>query len=329
MIDEIEATLSGYFFPTDQYKHNFDDAKFLEFRKRQLLVSEKVKKILPNKKYDIVTRFGVNPNIAWSPWIGIQSLDENFDSSSKRGIYITLLWKVDGSGICLSLQTGTDESNQREIKEIVLHIRNRLGSDFGFSHEINLNNYPKAKRPKNYELANIIGREYTADDLNSLGKDLLQMEQIYQSIIYKNERRVKAESITDSEETNYQKPPKYRKSSSSKQVARDPKIKDEAIEAANHLCEVNPSHTTFNIDGVQFMEGHHLIPFEEQGKFEKVSLDFQENIISLCPNCHSEIHYADASRRIELALSFFEVRKDKLSKFINIDAEQICAMYAD
>ena len=39
------------------------------------------------------------------------------------------------------------------------------------------------------------------------------------------------------------------------------------------------------------MEGHHLVPLEYQDLFNE-SLYFVDNIVSLCPTCHREIHYA-------------------------------------
>jgi 5-methylcytosine-specific restriction protein A len=317
------------FFPTDQYSHNFENPKFLEFNRRQKLISKELSKILPPNKYDIVTRYGVRPNIAWTPWIGIQSLDENFDASSKRGVYMTILWKVDGSGISLSLQTGTDESNQKEIRWMVENVRKEFSRDHIFSSKIDLKNYPSAKRPKNYEIGNIIGKDYDSTNLQSISDDILIMERIYDSIINQTKQKDKLAKVIESEESNYQKPPKFRKTTITNQLARDPKIKDAALAKANHKCELDSSHETFIVDGVQFMEGHHLVPLEEQRKFPAVSLDFQDNIVSLCPNCHSEIHFAESNRRIELVSKLFKARQHLISNFIEISNEQICTMYSN
>ena len=42
------------------------------------------------------------------------------------------------------------------------------------------------------------------------------------------------------------------------------------------------------------------------------SIDMEENVVSLCSNCHNEIHYGADSERIIKKL--FEERKDALSK---------------
>lgn len=46
-----------------------------------------------------------------------------------------------------------------------------------------------------------------------------------------------------------------------------------------------------------YTEPHHLIPLVRQDQFD-VSLNVKENIISLCSNCHNEIHYGKDSDRL-------------------------------
>lgn len=65
-----------------------------------------------------------------------------------------------------------------------------------------------------------------------------------------------------------------------------------ALDKAAHKCEIDGTHATFTrrIDGMPYTEPHHLIPMAMQDRFD-VSLDIPENIVSLCSNCHNEIHY--------------------------------------
>lgn len=83
-----------------------------------------------------------------------------------------------------------------------------------------------------------------------------------------------------------------------------------AIFNANFKCENNLDHKTFqsSIRPGQFVEAHHLIPMEFQGEF-KNSIDIPENIISLCPNCHSEFHYSKNENKAILIKKFFQKRK--------------------
>ena len=74
-----------------------------------------------------------------------------------------------------------------------------------------------------------------------------------------------------------------------------------ALKNANHKCEIDSSHSTFErrVDALPYMEPHHLIPMAAQGDFD-VSIDVPDNIVSLCSSCHNEIHYGkNAAKLIE------------------------------
>ena len=73
---------------------------------------------------------------------------------------------------------------------------------------------------------------------------------------------------------------------------RDRKKLVNALVHAGFVCELNPEHPTFKrkSSGKPYTEPHHLVPMSAQEHF-KVSLDVEENIVSLCSNCHNHIHY--------------------------------------
>lgn len=108
---------------------------------------------------------------------------------------------------------------------------------------------------------------------------------------------------------------------------RDPKMAAIALRNAGHKCENNSQHECFIRRSINmpYTEVHHLIPLAYHYKFEK-SLDIPENIISLCSNCHNEIHYGrDADVLIK---KLFEERKDKLHQAgIDIEIEDLLEMY--
>lgn len=83
-----------------------------------------------------------------------------------------------------------------------------------------------------------------------------------------------------------------------------------AKQNSNWTCELDESHTTFisAIDGNNFVEAHHLIPMSAQDNYSN-SLDFADNIITLCPNCHRLIHHADISTRNDAIDKLFDKRK--------------------
>ena len=70
-----------------------------------------------------------------------------------------------------------------------------------------------------------------------------------------------------------------------------------------------------------------MIPMAFQDQFD-VSLDVEENIVSLCSNCHNEIHYGrDANTLIEI---LYSERKAVLEKAgIVISMSDLLAMYGN
>ena len=87
------------------------------------------------------------------------------------------------------------------------------------------------------------------------------------------------------------------------------------------------SHPTFirKKSDKKYTEPHHLIPMAFSDEFD-VSLDVEENIVSLCSNCHNQIHYGkDAD---VLLRKLYEERKDALASVgIKITLERLLEMY--
>ena len=108
---------------------------------------------------------------------------------------------------------------------------------------------------------------------------------------------------------------------------RDPKMAAYALANANYSCENNPSHECFvrRKDDTPYTEVHHLIPLCFQDEFDN-SLDVPENIVSLCSNCHNEIHYGKHADKIIAKL--YSERKDKLEAAgIFITLEELLSKY--
>jgi uncharacterized membrane protein YkoI len=108
---------------------------------------------------------------------------------------------------------------------------------------------------------------------------------------------------------------------------RDKQTAINALSRAFFKCEIDVNHPTFkrkkiNID---YTEPHHLIPMSYLDKFE-VSLDVEANIVSLCSNCHNQLHYG---RDIEPMLKkLYEERKELLEfAGIEIDYKDLLEMY--
>lgn len=100
-----------------------------------------------------------------------------------------------------------------------------------------------------------------------------------------------------------------------------------ALGIANFSCEIDNNHKTFNRkkDGLPYTEPHHLIPMEYQNKFE-YSIDIEENIVSLCSNCHNEIHYGENVKNLIEKL-YYERKNLLEKKNIYISLETLLSFY--
>lgn len=109
----------------------------------------------------------------------------------------------------------------------------------------------------------------------------------------------------------------------------NPRIAKTALMLADFYCEINKhEHNTFiSKNGRQFMEAHHLIPMHAQKDF-KINLDRIENIICICPNCHSAIHLGADSVRLDYLKKIYDLRNDSLSETaLNISFGDLFSKY--
>lgn len=115
--------------------------------------------------------------------------------------------------------------------------------------------------------------------------------------------------------------------SSSMIIARDVKAAMNALAIAKYKCEYKNDHQTFirKRDGLPYTEPHHLVPLAYSDDFD-VSLDVEENIVSLCSNCHNQLHYGKDFK--EILESLYKERKDMLATVgIFITYDELVGMY--
>ncbi|OJF94590.1 HNH endonuclease [Alkalibacterium sp. 20] len=94
-------------------------------------------------------------------------------------------------------------------------------------------------------------------------------------------------------------------------------------------CEYNNNHKTFtNIRNKEtYIEAHHLIPMAAQDYFV-YNIDFSDNIVCLCPTCHSKIHHSIYPERKKTIEILFNKREFKYEKYgIEIDREKLLTFY--
>ena len=107
-------------------------------------------------------------------------------------------------------------------------------------------------------------------------------------------------------------------------VQRDATLILKAKKRDKFICQVNSDHSTFISRGVNYVEGHHIIPMFQQKNYT-FKLDDVDNISSLCPNCHREIHSSDD--KTEILQKLYNINKTYMSAN-NIDLRDLYKMYS-
>lgn len=146
------------------------------------------------------------------------------------------------------------------------------------------------------------------------------IEQLNKEIVYSE--------TPDFEYNPIPQPPKALRSTTISAPIRDHNVALNALKKANYQCEVDANHFVFKRKHgkTNYTEPHHLVPLSAQKDFPNVNLDREQNIVSLCSNCHNWLHYGDQID--DLLMRLFEMRKDLLKTIgIEITYEQLKAYY--
>jgi 5-methylcytosine-specific restriction protein A len=113
---------------------------------------------------------------------------------------------------------------------------------------------------------------------------------------------------------------------------RSPAVAGRVVSKSKGLCALaTPAapHKSFLCGRrkVNYVEGHHLIPFSQQIAFAH-TIDVDENVVPLCPNCHKLLHHGKMSERVKLLNSLLTPRAAGLAaRQIPINITQLTAMY--
>lgn len=141
----------------------------------------------------------------------------------------------------------------------------------------------------------------------------------------------KSDCREDTVQPNYDETKKKRSEpvmiNGQKQYERDIKEAKKALKRANYSCEICSDHPTFirKKDGLPYTEPHHLIPMSFSSEFSE-SLDREQNIVSLCSNCHNEIHYGKEAKKMIRQL--YKSREKLLKRIgIEVSIEELIKMY--
>ena len=77
---------------------------------------------------------------------------------------------------------------------------------------------------------------------------------------------------------------------------RDPKVRAWVAELAKGVCEGCGQNAPFEVDGLPFLEVHHVKHLAQKGS------DSITNAVALCPNCHRRCHLASDREAFTLSL---------------------------
>ncbi|WP_432739498.1 HNH endonuclease [Ligilactobacillus agilis] len=111
---------------------------------------------------------------------------------------------------------------------------------------------------------------------------------------------------------------------------RNPRELLAAKHKADWKCCEDARHKTFTAqnDHRAYVEGHHLIPMRMQKDFE-YTIDFADNIVPLCPNCHRKIHFAIKQDRNKMIEKFYFERIEAIETHgINISIDELEKCYS-
>lgn len=151
----------------------------------------------------------------------------------------------------------------------------------------------------------IICQKYLLNKNKPDSKNVVITEQIQD---VKSEQNIYEEIDTTVEE--HKRTPKFKYNQNGKKTAiRNAKIINKSLGKHQYNCALHDDYLHKDIyfksaiTSQNFLEGHHLIPIEQQEEYWQdfqVNLDCLLNVEPLCTNCHSKVHYADKYTKIEI-----------------------------
>ncbi|MCU5395971.1 hypothetical protein CN639_23990 [Bacillus toyonensis] len=316
---------------------------------------------LDEEKYTVQGSVGMT-KWAYTPWVSI--FDKEITQTAQKGFYVVYLFRKDLKGFYLSLNQGTmhieDKYKGHKPRGKMREIAKSLRGDLIYNKE----KFPLEEielaadnpNPKNYMAAHICGKYYDASNIPSdeklfsdleellavylqlkslmMGKSIEEMHDFYlqeeeiEDIKYQSDILV-ARPRTTKITKKPQPLPEETIKRGKKIWKRDSSIAKEALQEANFLCELDPTHLTFKskVTNENFVEAHHLIPMKQQSEFHW-SLDVPGNIMSLCPNCHRKIHHASKKEKKVVVKNLYDKKTNELDGYgIHIPLKKLMSYY--
>lgn len=328
---------------------------------------EKLRQFIKNTHYDS-SEFHVkgsagepNRSFAKVPWVAV--FKNSISRSATQGYYIVFLFAEDMSSVTMSLNQGYTAFKDRYIHPDVAYPKLEdcalaalsyfeaipTGYDLG---PIDL--HAEGHLGKGYEAGSILSKTYDAGatpdekDLqthflelfkcfltlaNEFPKSLIDLDvEMSERQILEAASKVQLEKPGAPKTSGPQPPPHLGFIGGKAKHVRSVEIVASAFSIANAACSLEESsspHIYFPSAKTRknYVEAHHFIPFSQQSNFE-VSLDVEENIAVLCPNCHRMLHHGTSESKTSHLKSIFQKREASLkTRGIIVSLDELLKMY--
>ncbi|MES2349201.1 MAG: DUF3578 domain-containing protein [Pseudomonadota bacterium] len=302
-----------------------------------------------------------NRSFAKVPWTAI--FNKAICRSATKGYYIVFLFAEDMSLVTLSLNQGYTAFQERYVypklayeklqdcARAVLPLLAPLPPSFDFG-PIDLRT--DGTLAKGYEAGSILSKTYVAgatpstDQLQADVAELLRCYGVlaghFPSTLIDLDVEVSDQEVLEAAANVVLADPGRPKTmgpqplpqmgfiGNKKKYVRSAEIVASALAMANSVCALetlNEPHVSFPSAKTKknYVEAHHFVPFSQQPHFQ-VSLDVEENIAVLCPNCHRMLHHGTRASKADHLKLLFRKREGALkARGIDVPLDQLMKMY--
>jgi 5-methylcytosine-specific restriction protein A len=298
--DVLEKVVLEY---SEVTRDSFKGHPFASYFRNTIPKSIESSLVLPNF-YSIKASAG---NGAWAkvPWIAI--FNKLVTETVTSGFYCVYLFRVDCSGVYLSLTQGIADKRDKYglgvsrdmVRKQAIFFRDTLGEeaiqDFSDPLDLKLDFIPKETTTRRlglaYEAGNIASKFYNRNEIPDeavLINDLAKLLEIYFALFEKVSLDKNSQIFDEKEDEWFEDLTKCR---IHRIAERNQTLSKRVKQLQGYICQA----CDFNFEarygeiGKEFIEAHHTVPISSLNKI-KIQLDPMQDFTVLCSNCHRMIH---------------------------------------
>ncbi|MBC7971337.1 MAG: DUF3578 domain-containing protein [Verrucomicrobia bacterium] len=255
-------------------------------------------------------------NGAWAkvPWIAI--FNKLVTETVTSGFYCVYLFRVDCSGVYLSLNQGIADKRDEYglglsrdmVRKQARFFRDTLGEeaikDFSDPLDLKLDFIPKETTTRRlglaYEAGNIASKLYNRNampDDAALANDLEKLLKIYFTLFEKVSLEKNIQISGEKEDEWFEDLTKYR---IHRVTERNQSLSKRVKQLQGYICKACDFdfEERYGKIGKEFIEAHHTVPISSLNKV-KIQLDPMQDFTVLCSNCHRMIHRTKPTPTLE------------------------------